>query len=278
MIKFIADIGSNHNQNITRTFELISAAKNIGCWGVKFQLFAADMLWRDREVAGKMKNRQLPEHFIPQISKCCQARELTFGCTPFNLRAVEILKPYVAFLKIGSYEILWHKLIEACAATGLPIILSTGMATIKEIIAAVNALIVNRVSGETKEDLILLHCNSNYPAQSSQCDMTKIENLRELFLRDSGWSDHTRNPGVIYNAVAKGAVVVEFHLDLEDGKGFEFEHGHCWKPSEMGEVIKNVNSWKESDRPIDVSKFDELRAQRTDPSDGMRPLRQEKQK
>jgi N-acetylneuraminate synthase len=91
---------------------------------------------------------------------------------------------------------------------------------------------------------------------------------------DVGWSDHTAMPGVIYSAVANGARIIEFHLDL-NGRGYEFQHGHCWLPGQIAEVIKNVRHWEASNIPIGISakKLLDARQQRTDPNDGMRPLK-----
>ena len=144
------------------------------------------------------------------------------------------------------------------------------MATIKEIGDAITIISTTK---QSHRQFTLLHCNSNYPAKPSLCDMSRIKTLRDIFIKDVGWSDHTCDPGIIYHAVANDASIIEFHLDLEDGLGYESEHGHCWKPSKIQEVIKNVDSWKQSEKKVDISEFYELRSQRTNPTDGKRPLK-----
>lgn len=271
MTKWVADIGSNHNLSVSRCRKLIREAKSIGCWGAKFQLFKPNLytnqyLDRRKELA----KWELPQSFIPNIAKYCKEVGIKFGCTPFYLDAVDELAPYVDFLKIGSYELLWLELISKAAATGKPLIISTGMSTLEEVWAALKATGWRKI---TPGHIGLLHCNSTYPAKPEECQLYKMREYKIHFSQIVGWSDHTRSPGVIHKAIESGAEIIEFHLDLEDGKGWEYQVGHCWKPSEIGEVIKQVRLGEEaySYKNLDLS---DLRWQRTDPRDGMRPLRE----
>jgi sialic acid synthase SpsE len=275
-IKFIADIGSNHNGSLKRSLTLIDRASEVGCWGVKFQLFKAEQLWRDPQVAKEMKERELPEEFIERISNYSKQKGLHFGCTPFYPHAVNVLRPHADFLKIGSYELLYRSLIERVAYTNINIIMSVGMGTIEEISNAVRW--IRNIRGAEgsdirNENLTILHCNSSYPAEPLKCNMPKIDELKSLFMVPIGWSDHTVNAGVISSAIEHGCRVIEFHLDLEDKQGAEFEHGHCWTPGRIRRVIQDSESWQEANIYLSTPGAKELRAQRTDPSDGMRPLK-----
>ena len=114
-IEFIAEVSSNHNKDIDRCKKFISIAKTIGCSGIKFQSFRIKELFAPEIIASRedIKSRQtweLPEEFLPELSKFANEMDIKFGCTPFYLDAVDILKPYVDFYKIASYEILWHDL------------------------------------------------------------------------------------------------------------------------------------------------------------------------
>jgi len=270
MIKWICEIGSNHNGSLDRCYKLITAAKDIGISAVKFQLFNenlyAPQYIKQRE---RLRKWQLPLDYIPKIAEYCKEKDIKFGCSVFYLEAVKILKPYVDWYKIGSYELLWLDLIRAVAKTGKSVILSTGMGTDEEIEKAVIALKGN-------DNIILLHCNSSYPANVKDCDLTKINylDLRHIYLHNHpvGWSDHTRHPGIIYAAIAHGAEVIEFHMDLEDEQGWEYEHGHCWLASEIKEVIDNVRIGEAASQPNEQN-LEHLRQQRTD-VDGMRPMRE----
>lgn len=213
---------------------------------------------------------ELPRHFVPRISNSARKTDLKFGCTPFYLNAVDELKPYVDFLKIASYELLWDDLLVACGKTGIPVVLSTGMATLEEVDRAVQVL-----QGAGCKNLTLLHCVSAYPAPIEDTNLAAIQTLREHTGLPVGWSDHSNDPAVIYRAVHHwGASFVEMHFDL-DGEGAEFEPGHCWLPETAAEVIRNVKSGFAADghgrkEPAPSELAD--RAWRADPSDGLRPM------
>jgi N-acetylneuraminate synthase len=180
------------------------------------------------------------------------------------------LEPFVDFYKIASYELLVTDLLEAAAATGKPIILSTGMATMDEIIAAAATL---KKAGAT--DITLLHCVSAYPTPPAEANLSAIAAIRKATGCAVGWSDHTRTPSVIERAVHRwDAAVVEFHLDL-DGFGAEYAAGHCWLPEEIAPVIVGIRESLIADgtgfKGPQPSELDD-REWRADPIDGMRPL------
>jgi len=273
--QFIAEVSSNHNQDLNRCRRFIEVAAEIGCTAVKFQLFKIDRLFapealKDNETFSKRKEWELPLEFIPVLSQECHQRGIKFACTPFYLEAVAELKPRVDFLKIASYEIFRFDLIKLCAETGLPVVLSTGMATLAEVDAAVKVL-----KSTGAKDFALLHCVSSYPAAAENCNLSAIQTLREKFQCPVGWSDHSVCEEVIYRAVYKwGAQLIEFHLDL-DGKGEEFKAGHCWLPDGIGVVIKKIKRGILADgkgEKVPVQSEIKERDWRADPSDGLRPL------
>ncbi len=275
-IFFISEVSSNHSQNIDRALEFIDQSAEVGCSAVKFQLFKVEKLF-SKEVFIKFpktynrKKMELPNEFLPILSKRCKKKKIQFSCTPFYIEAVSELIDYVDFFKIASYELLWDDLLIECAKTKKPIVLSTGMATIKEISHAVNIIKKNQC-----KQLTLLHCTSAYPTPHYDANLKAIKTLRDTFNCPVGWSDHTVNPGVINRAVNKwDAEVIEFHMDLE-GYGEEFYSGHCWLPNQIGEVIRQVKNGLSSDgngikKPVASEKFE--RQWRADPKDGLRPNR-----
>lgn len=276
MIKFIAEVSSNHHRDLNRAYEFIDEAAHAGCSAVKFQLFKVDELFSPEilersEKHRKRKNWELPIEFVPKLSQHCIDIGIEFSCTPFYLDAVVELEPYVAFYKIASYELLWDDLLIACARTGKPVIISTGMATIDEIKHAVLVLKENGCNEPT-----LLHCTSAYPTPYKEANLAAIQAIRKATNCNVGWSDHTVEPAVIQRAVHRwDAKIIEFHLDL-DGKGEEFEAGHCWLPNQITSVISDVNKGMLSDgkgikEPIASEMSDRL--WRADPSDGLRPLK-----
>ena len=275
MAFFIAEVSSNHSSNIDRCIEFIDCAAEIGCDAVKFQLFKIDQLFAPEVLAKSEKHRmrklwELSPALLPVLSKRCRMKGIKFSCTPFYLAAVDELQPYVDFYKVASYELLWDDLLVACARTGKPVIISTGMANLDEIKHAVKILRNNNC------EPTVLHCTSAYPTPHTEANLSAIETIRNATNCDIGWSDHTVNAGVIHRAIHKwDAQVVEFHLDL-DGKGDEFKSGHCWLPEQIKPVIRGVREAMNSDgdgikEPVPSEMPDLL--WRADPSDGLRPFK-----
>jgi N-acetylneuraminate synthase len=276
MIKFIAEVSSNHHRDIDRSFEFIDAAASSGCKAVKFQLFKIEKLFAPEILKKSAKHRErknweLPIEFIPKLSERCKSHNIEFSCTPFYLDAVSELEPYVDFYKIASYELLWDDLLAKCARTGKPVIISTGMANILEIQHAVKVLKNNGCKNPT-----ILHCTSAYPTPFSEANLKAIDSIRSATNCEVGWSDHTVEPGVIHRAIHKWDVkVVEFHLDL-DGIGDEFKTGHCWLPNQIGKLITDVNKAYGADgngvKEPTKSEYPD-REWRADPEDGLRPFK-----
>ena len=274
--KFIAEVSSNHARNLARCLEFVDVTARIGCGAVKFQLFKLDELFAPEILARSEKHRarrewELPVEFLAPIAKRAHDQGIEFCCTPFYLKAVDELFPHVDFYKIASYELLWHPLIAACAKTGKPVVLSTGMATLDEIGAAVK---VARDAGCTQ--LTLLHCTSSYPTPAREANLAAMGTMARAFGCPVGWSDHTVSPAVVTRAIHKwGATEVEFHLDL-DGTGAEYATGHCWLPAQIKAVIDELAIAFEADgtgvkEPVPAELPD--REWRADPSDGLRPFR-----
>jgi len=273
---FIAEASSNHGRELSRALSFVDSAADSGCDAVKFQLFKIERMFAPEILSKSAKHRarkdwELPTQHLAPIAEHCSARGIQFSCTPFYLEAVEELRPFVAFYKIASYELLVTELLEACAASGKPIVLSTGMATMEEILGAVATL-----KGAGARDITLLHCVSAYPTPAAEANLSAIAALREATGCKVGWSDHTRRPAVIERAVHRfGAEAIEFHLDL-DGAGAEYAAGHCWLPGEIAPVIARIREAMTADgtgfkgpQPSELADRD----WRADPIDGMRPLR-----
>jgi N-acetylneuraminate synthase len=273
---FIAEVSSNHNADLPRCLDFVRTAASIGCDAVKFQLFRLENLFApeilERSVAHRnRKTWELPVSFLPTIAETCRKCGIAFCCTPFDMQAVDELDPWVDIYKISSYELTWPALLHACGASGKPVILSTGMASLEECMQAVVTL---RKSG--CNDLTLLHCVSHYPAKPEEANLAAMDTIRDVCSCKVGWSDHTGNSGVICQAVfGFSAAVVEFHLDLE-GNGVEFASGHCWLPEQMADVIRDVRAGEQAlgdgvKRPTPHE--EDERWWRADPVDGLRPFR-----
>ena len=233
-INFIAEISSNHNKSLNRTLKLIKSAKDSGFTSVKFQLFKINQLFSKEILASSFQHRsrakwELPINFIPKISQYCKKINIKFGCTPFYLGAVKELAPYVDFFKISSYELLWNELLIECAKTKKPLIISTGMANLKEI-----DLAYNTAKNNGSKEIILLYCVSNYPSKISDFNLNNIKILQDRYNCIIGFSDHSTDNKVVAAAVAAGAKVIEKHIAFQgQTKGFDIAF------SLKGKEIKN---------------------------------------
>jgi len=280
MAAFIAELGSNHNGDLARAYELIDACAAAGAGAAKIQVFRIDDLFAPEVVAthpqiAAREAWEFPLAMLEPLAARARERGMAFGATPFGLWAVEAVAAHVDFLKVASYELLWHDLLRACAATGKPLVVSTGMATDAEIDAAVD---VARAAGAA--DLTLLHCVSAYPTPPEQCNLAAIGALRARHGCPVGWSDHSAAAAVVERAVRRwDAAQVELHVDLPDAGGHE-AGAHNWTPADLPATIAACAAPPLDDaspadgdgrkRPMPAEAPDV--AWRADPSDGLRPL------
>lgn len=276
MVQWVAEVSSNHNQDLARCLRFIDVAAEIRCDAVKFQLFRIERLFSAEILRSSAHHRarvnwELPLPFVPALAERCHDRGILFSCTPFYLKAVDELLPYVDSYKVASYELLWDDLLRACAQTLKPVVLSTGMATLQEIGHAVSVILRAGC-----RDLRLLHCTSGYPTPVAECNLRALETMSSRWLLPVGWSDHSRSPEVILRAVLRyHAPMIEFHLDL-DGTGEEYAAGHCWLPTDIAPVIAMIRDGEQADgdgvkAPVPSEAADV--AWRRDPEDGLRPLK-----
>jgi N-acetylneuraminate synthase len=261
MTEFVAEVSSNHERDLSRALAFVETAARIGCATIKFQLFRVDELFAPEILAKSARHRarsqwELPDEFLAPLAARSRALGIQFACTPFSLRAVEVLRPHVDFYKIAS---------------GKPVAIATGMATIEEVVRAAGVL---RAAGCA--DPVVMHCTSGYPTPVEQCNLAAIETIRAATGARTGWSDHSVSPAVIYRAVHRWrAELVEFHLDL-DGTGAEYGAGHCWLPDQIAPVIEAIRVGAAADGtgeklPVEAEIAD--RPWRADPADGLRPMR-----
>jgi sialic acid synthase SpsE len=277
MARFIAELGSNHNREQKRAFELVDACAAAGAHAVKIQVFRIEDLFAPEVLAARADLRarrawEFPMDLLAALAEHVHAAGLQFSATAFGLWAIEPLVPHVDFWKVASYELLWHDLLRELAATGKPIVISTGMAGLVEIDAAVDVL--------SQTDVALLHCVSAYPMPDDEANLAAIAALRERYDRPIGWSDHSRDDTVVERAVRRwGASDVELHVDLPDEAGNEAGE-HNWTPQRLARVIVACEGPRLEDaspldgdgvkRPMPAELHDV--PWRADPSDGLRPL------
>ncbi len=223
----IAEMSGNHSQDFEQALAIVRAAKAAGADAVKLQTYTPDTLTIDSDAdcfrigkgtiwEGKNLYKLYGEAFTPwdwQPKLKAEAESLGMDCfsSPFDATSVDFLETMgVSCYKIASFELVDLPLIRKVAATGKPIIMSTGMATIGEIEEAVNTA---RQAGCAQ--LALLKCNSGYPAPPEDMNLRTIPHLGAAFAVPVGLSDHTMDVAVPVAAVALGACIIEKHFTLD---------------------------------------------------------------
>ncbi len=253
----IAEMSGNHNQSLERALEIVEAAAKTGAHALKIQTYTPDTMTLDlneREFhisdpkslwEGKSLYKLYGEAYTPwEWHKPIfdRARELGIIAfsTPFDDTAVDFLESLnVPCYKIASFENTDLPLIRRVAATGKPLIISTGMASIAELDDTVRAA---REAG--CKDLILLKCTSTYPATAENTNILTIPHLRELFDCEVGLSDHTMGIGVSVASVALSATVIEKHFTLNRADG-GVDSSFSMEPAEMAQlVVETERAWQ----------------------------------
>lgn len=267
MIKFIADIGSNHNGDLHRLHMMIDLLTEMGAWGIKLQVFKAEKLMVKKLLTPEIKMRELPLGWIPGISEHCKDNKIKFGCTPFYDEAVEIVAPYVDFLKIASFDILRKSLIRLCLATKKQFMISLGLAEDENIHELIADLIEYKYK---RESLVLMHCVSNYPTPLEKAAISRVKDLTEKYIHISkiGYSDHTTSLYAILSAIINGAEYIEMHYDMDDNLGWESGAGHCWSNKNFSNMIKVTEQIEKSNSKFNIGLMDTAR--RTNPVTGLR--------
>lgn len=253
----IAEMSGNHNQSLERALEIVEAVAKTGAHALKIQTYTPDTMTLDideREFhiddpkslwEGKSLYKLYGEAYTPwEWHKPIfdRARELGIIAfsTPFDDTSVDFLENLgVPCYKIASFENTDLPLIRRVAATGKPLIISTGMASISELDESVKA-----ARGAGCKDLILLKCTSTYPATANNTNILTIPHIRELFDCEVGLSDHTMGLGVSIASVALGATVIEKHFTLSRADG-GVDSTFSMEPAEMSQlVLESERAWQ----------------------------------
>jgi N,N'-diacetyllegionaminate synthase len=245
----VAEAGVNHDGSVERARELVRAAAEAGADAVKFQTFRADATasasamqaayQRERAPSASqlemLRGLELPDDAWVLLRDEAVQCGVLFLSTPFDVRSARLLAALgIQAFKVGSGDLTNLVLLRVLAATGRPLLLSTGMATIDEIDAAVADL---RAHGDPP--LVLLHCTSAYPAPVSDANLRALATLRERYQVPIGYSDHTLGMGVAVAAAALGAAVIEKHITL-DRTGPGPDHAASLEPGEFAAMARAI--------------------------------------
>ena len=253
----IAELSGNHNGSLDRALKIVEAAAKTGAHAIKLQTYRADTMtldlkkgeffisdekspWKGQSLYDLYKIAHTPWEWHQAIFDCAKKHGLICFSTPFDETAVDFLEKLgVPAYKIASFENTDIPLIRRAAATGKPLIISTGMVTQEELDESVDAA---RKAG--CKELILLKYTSTYPATPENSNLLGIPHLRERYGCEVGLSDHTLGIGVAVASVALGATVIERHFTLKRSDG-GVDSAFSMEPSEMTELVTETKrAWQ----------------------------------
>ncbi|OCL83439.1 MULTISPECIES: pseudaminic acid synthase [Arcobacteraceae] len=227
----IAELSANHNGSLEVAKETIKAAKEIGANAIKLQTYRADTmtinsnnedfmisggtLWDGKNLYELYEEAYTPWEWHKELFDYARSLDIDIFSTPFDKSAVDFLEQFnPSAYKIASFEITDYELVKYTASKGKPIIISTGIATIDEI-----QDVVNICKSVGNEDIILLKCTSEYPAKLEEANLKTIQNMKETFGVEVGFSDHTMGHIAPVVAVTLGAKIIEKHFIIDKSIG-----------------------------------------------------------
>ena len=246
----LAEIGINHNGDVRIAKKLIDVAAFAGCEAVKFQKRTVDVVYTPQELA---KPRETPfgetngdlkrglefgQTEYEQIDEYCRSKPIAWTASCWDEASVDFIDEFnTPFYKIASPSLTDDTLLRQTRAKGKPIVLSTGMSTLEQIDHAVEVL--------GKEDLVLLHCCSTYPAQYSELNLKAIPALRKRYGVPIGYSGHETGIASSVAAAVLGACIVERHITL-DRSMWGSDHAASLEPNGIMRLIRDIRLVEES--------------------------------
>jgi N,N'-diacetyllegionaminate synthase len=251
-ILIIAEAGVNHNGSLARAKKMVAAAKAAGADAVKFQTFSTEQLVSPKahKAAYQKKNSgqggsqrsmlkklELDEAAHRALLNYCKKLKIIFLSAPFDLGSIRLLdKLGLPTFKVPSGELTDLPYLRAIGHLRKKVILSTGMAGINEVRAALDVLVR---AGTRKENITLLHCTTEYPAPYAEVNLRAMLTLKDRFKVKVGYSDHTPGIEVAVAAAALGAVVIEKHFTLDKGLPGP-DHKASLGPAELKMLVKSI--------------------------------------
>lgn len=254
-VLIIAEAGVNHNGDINKALELIDVAAEVRADFVKFQTFKAEKIvnptaqkaayqknnMKDDENTqfGMLKKLEMGEDWYPVLIERCQNKGINFLSTGFDTESIDFLnKLEIPFYKIPSGEITNKPYLQYIARKGKDIILSTGMATLDEVKAAMDVIIQE---GIKKEGITILHCNTEYPTPMEDVNLLAMNQMANELGVKVGYSDHTLGIEVPIAAVALGASVIEKHFTLDRNLPGP-DHAASLEPAELKAMVQAIRN------------------------------------
>ena len=244
----IAEIGNNHEGDPAQALALVDAALEAGVDAVKIQVIDPPRLVNvaQAERIAQLTRFGLSDATIAAMSERTRKHGAWFMASAFDTGSLARVEPYCDAIKIASGDLNFHPLLAAAARIGKPIVLSTGMATLEEIRAAVGVIGSHLPAGQQLGDkLALLHCVSLYPTLPQQANLGAMRLLADSFFLTTGYSDHTLGIDVALLALGMGAKMIEKHFTLDKSRTSFRDHALSADPGEMRHLAVAVRGYAE---------------------------------
>lgn len=241
-VMVIAEIGNNHEGSYGLACDLIGMAAQAGADAVKFQTFRAEHYVSpgDKERFARLQKFELTLEQFANLSKRAEKAGLAFISTPFDLASARGLNSMVASYKISSGDNTFYPLLEACAITGKPIIMSSGLVDIDEL--RYSTALIRKIWSEQgiAQELAVLHCVSSYPVPPEQANLNAIRHIGEALNCTAGYSDHTMGIEAPVLAVALGARIIEKHFTIDHNYSDFRDHQLSADPGQLKMMVERI--------------------------------------
>ena len=250
-VYIIAEAGVNHNGSFDLACKMVDAAKDAGVDCIKFQTFKSSNLVShtakkaeyqirttgDTSQEEMLKKLELSYDEFVSLKEYCDKIGICFLSTPFDFESIVFLNSIeMPFWKIPSGEVTNYPYLVALAKTGKPVVMSTGMCEMNEIVAAIEVL-----RGNGTKDIKLLHCNTEYPTPFEDVNLRAMQMMRDTFGLEVGYSDHTPGIEVPIAAVAMGATIIEKHFTLDRNMEGP-DHKASLEPDELAAMVRAIRN------------------------------------
>ena len=260
-VYFIAEVGSNHEGNFNDAKKIIKNCIKSTADCIKIQIYTA------KNMVSKKDSNERYNHFSKlklniddylSLAKLVCKSGKDFSASIWDKELIKPFNRYLKFYKIGSGDITNYEIIDEITKTGKPILISTGLSTIRDIKNTLNFISNNNKKYKSKQMISLLHCNTAYPTPIENSNLLTIKKLQKIFKRTIGYSDHTIGNFVPLMAYIYGAKIIEKHYSINPKKKSFRDHQISINKNEVNTLLKNINSIKE------VNKFKDKQVTRSE--------------
>lgn len=246
-VYLIAEIGGNHEGDFEYAKKLTKLAVESGVDAVKFQVYTGDTLVNDIQSSDRnkhFKKFELTKNQYIELAEICRKRDVSFTASVWDEDAIDWIDPYMSFYKIGSGDLTAYSLIKKIVGKRKPVVLSTGLSNIEEVLDAIHFIKSIDEKYVTQQKLALLQCTSMYPIPNAEAHLNVMRLLADKTGLPVGYSDHTEGTLAVETAAAMGAQIIEVHFtDARENKSFR-DHKVSFTKSELIDLQEKIKQIK----------------------------------